>query len=105
MGKNATNVELAEVREGTLTAAGQSAGFFLRGRFAFSVTGDFVGTGHLEQSFDNGVSWIPVSLADGSPREFTGPDRVLVDEPEAGVLYRFRVTARTSGTFRWRFAQ
>ncbi len=105
MGKNAANIELAEVREGTLAAAGQSAGFFLRGRFSFAVTGDFAGSGRLEQSFDNGATWISVNLADGTPREFTAPDRILIDEPEAGVLYRFRVTERTAGTFRWRFAQ
>ncbi len=105
MGKNATGRELAEVKAGTLTAIGTSPAFYLRDRFAFAVSGDFVGTGRLEQSFDAGDSWLPVCLADGTPREFTAPDRILIDEPEAAVLYRFRATARTSGTFAWRFAQ
>lgn len=105
MGKTSQGVEIADVKEGTLAAVGASPATFMRGRFAFAVTGDFVGTGRLEQSFDNGTTWIPVCLADGSPREFTAPDRIVIDEPEAGIFYRFRVTARTSGTFKWRFAQ
>ncbi len=105
MGKNVAGRELAEVKQGNLTAIGPTSGFYLRGRFAFSVTGDFVGTARLEQSFDGGANWIAVNLSDGSAREFTAPDRIVIDEPESGVQYRFRVTARTSGTFAWRFAQ
>jgi hypothetical protein len=73
--------------------------------FNFALSGTFVGTLILERSFDAGATALPITLVDGTVKEFTAPDSAVLEEPESGVLYRVRATAWTSGTANWRFSK
>lgn len=92
---------------GSFTATGQSGNFPPKaGRpFNVSVRGTFVGTVQLERSFD-GTNWFVASRdSAGTAAAWTAPMSVVVEEPEAGVLYRLNCTAYTSGTITYRMSQ
>ena len=65
----------------------------LSSRFNLDISGTFVGTVELQRSFDGGSSF---QVVDGETH--TAPVSKVLEEPEAGVLYRFECTAYTSGT-------
>jgi hypothetical protein len=91
---------------GTFTGTGQSAAVGVQpGAFNVSQWGTFAATVQLERSFDNGVTWLPIT-ANGTQLElFTAPVSEIWVEPEAGVLYRLNDTAYTSGTVNYRISQ
>jgi len=97
--------ELGTVNSGSLTAVGASPWCAARGRTNLFLTGPFVGEARFEASFDGGATVVPVTLADSTVRTFTGPDRLVFDEPERGILYRVACTKYTSGTIKWRMSQ
>ena len=70
-----------------------------------SVWGTFVGTVALQRSFDSGVTWLPLTAAGVATASYTAPASEQVNEPEAGVEYRFACTAYTSGTINYRISQ
>jgi hypothetical protein len=98
-----------------LNSAAASGAVDVSGPFNFalwSVAG-FVGTAQLERSFDNGSTWLPVTLPDGpvaTKLTWTGTgaaNETLVDTvlafPE-NLEYRVNVTAWTSGALAWRIS-
>jgi hypothetical protein len=90
------------------TSTGQSSAFEPHaGRpFNVSVWGTFVGTIDLERSFDDGSTWLKCSRdSAGTAASFTAAASVVVEEPEAGVLYRLNATALSSGTANYRISQ
>ena len=96
---------------GTFGETGQSPSFrpVLRrlgeGQFNVSLSGTFVATVALERSFD-GTNWFTCSRdSAGTAASWTAPMSVVVEEPEAGVLYRLNCTAFTSGTVTYRMSQ
>jgi len=97
------DIDRADVDEGSIaTHVGNNATHaWVRvfGACAVSVSGVFVGTMQLECSFDGGATAIAV----GDP--ITKPWRGVIDEPEHGMLYRWRCTAYTSGPVHYRFAR
>lgn len=73
--------------------------------FNVSVYGTFVGTVVLEKTFDNGTNYIPVLRPNsGTAISYTAPGTEVLCEPEAGVKYRLRCTAYTSGTINTRLS-
>jgi hypothetical protein len=93
---------------GTFAATGQSGWMDARMSFPMNVAlfGTFVATVALECSFDGGTTAIPVSRdALGTPATFTAPVRLVVQEGEGGVPYRWNCTAYTSGTVSWRLSE
>ena len=72
---------------------------------------NFVGSVQLERSFDGSSTYQVVTEANsGSPAVYTGAGAAFTFstsfyEPELGVLYRFRVTAYTSGSLTYRISQ
>ncbi len=67
-------------------------------RFNMSISGTFVGTIALQRSFDEGVTFFDVE-------EFTAPvektgDHSVRNATTRPLLYRFNVSAYTSGTIR-----
>lgn len=74
------------------------------GKFNFTLTGTFGATVQLQRSFDNGVTWVPVTNL-GASVSFTGPCTEVCEEPEDGVLYRAYCAAYTSGTIAYRLSQ
>ena len=102
MGKpNTATTDLAKM---VYTVAANSATTFQFtgapvGFFNVTITGTFVGTIQLENSFDGGVNWAPMSGSTvGTTATFAAPTQFLANEPEAGVLWRVNCTAYTSGT-------
>ena len=89
---------------GVLDAA--TGGAQVQGTFNLTVSGTFVATVAAERSFDGGTIWVPV-WADGAgvPLTFTAPASHVMVEPEAGVLWRLRCSAYTSGTANARVSQ
>lgn len=93
------------------TAVGADISVPMTGYFNVAVWGTFVGTIQLERTFDpatqdDTANWIPCSLSpDGSVAAYTGPASVVGFEPEAGVRYRLRCTAFTSGPINGRISQ
>jgi hypothetical protein len=64
-----------------------------------AITGTFVATLQLENSFDGGTTWAPMSGSTvGTTATFTAPTQFMANEVEAGVLWRANCTAWTSGT-------
>jgi len=93
---------------GAFTATGQSGPFRPQaGRpFNLSIWGTFTGTIDLERSFDDGSTWLKCSRdSAGTTASFTVAASVVVEEPEAGVLYRLNATALSSGTANYRISQ
>lgn len=74
------------------------------GNFNIAVSGTFVGTVVLEKSFDK-TTYIPVSRpGTGTAISYTAPGAEVLSEPEAGVTYRWRCSAFTSGTINVRIS-
>jgi hypothetical protein len=107
MGKYTTTSQdsALSVREGTLTSATGGTSSVRQGIFNVSVWGTFVATVTIERSFDAGTTWLNCSKGDGTANSFTAGFTITCQEPEAGVHYRVRTTAYTSGTVNWRFSQ
>ena len=84
----------------TFIAVGVSGGVELTGGFNITISGVFVGLIiQLERSFNNGVTWFPVSKdASGVAITFTTPVSLSGYEYESGVQYRFNCTGLTSGS-------
>ncbi|AIY40186.1 hypothetical protein LT85_1028 [Collimonas arenae] len=94
------------VLTGALSSAVAGAQAPLLGDFNIAVWGTFVGTLTLENSYDAGTTWIPViNKHTGNNITWTTPGALQEDEVEAGVYYRLRMTAFTSGTANWRISQ
>ena len=108
MGKSSTigGDEAVRVTEGTLATSGASPTFEASGRFNVTVwdAGD-LGTVsiNIERSFDGGANW-RVCTAAGETVTFTGEFTEVLDEPEAGVLYRLNIEL-AEGTLGYRFSQ
>ena len=107
MGTGTGGAELGRnVGTGNFTSAASGAAVGASGYFNVSVWGVFVGTVVLERSFDAGTTWLSVSEdLYGTAVAFTTPTSVTAWEPEAGVIYRCRCSAYTSGTAKWRISQ
>lgn len=75
------------------------------GHFNFVLNGTFVGTVGVDKTYDDGVTWLPASDVTGTAVSLTAPGAKLLRELEAGVGYRTRCTAYTSGTATARLAQ
>lgn len=97
---------------GTFVATGSSAPFSpensvgngVSAPFNMSLWGTFVGTIYIERSFDNGATYLPITAL-GSSVTFSAPASEVFEEPEAGVLWRLRCSAYTSGTVNYRLSQ
>ena len=99
---------------GTFTATGVTAAPYFSPEYTSSVDGSapfnmslwgtFVGTVQLERSFDNGVTFLPLTAL-GTAITFTAPATEVFNEPESGVQYRLNCTAFTSGTINYRLSQ
>lgn len=103
---------MSQALTGTFAATGQSAVFLPDGigdlvdrAFNISLWGTFVATVQLERSFDNGVTWLPLTAGGTATLKFTAPCSESAGETEAGVLYRLNCTAYTSGTVNYRLSQ
>jgi hypothetical protein len=86
-----------------VTAAVAVQGFV---NLSIRVPAAFSGTVSAERSFDNGTTWLPVR-ADGygTPVAFAAADSSVEYEPEAGMLWRLRASAYTSGSCEGRISQ
>ncbi|HMP63137.1 MAG TPA: hypothetical protein PKA17_08670, partial [Phenylobacterium sp.] len=80
---------------GLFSATGQSEKFAPDSRpgaprrFNLSLWGTFSGSVQVERSFDGGTSWIACSRdGAGSPALYSAPVSLVMEEPEAGVIYR-----------------
>lgn len=74
--------------------------------FNISLWGTFVATVKVQRSFDDGSTWVDCSRdSAGTTASYTAPASLLVEEPEAGVLYRLNCSAYTSGTINYRISQ
>lgn len=94
------------VVSGTFTATGRSAAFtrdYNQRGFNFTLSGTFVATVQLERSFDQGVTWHPVT-AFGTDVEFTIPVSETWEDPES-TLYALNCENYTSGTVTYRLSQ
>jgi hypothetical protein len=75
-------------------------------RFNLSLWGAFTGVVGVERSFDRGVSWIGCSRdGAGTPAVYSTPVSLVLEEPEAGVIYRLNCTALSAGTVSYRLSQ
>jgi len=75
-------------------------------RFNLSLWGTFSGSVRVERSFDGGATWLECSRdGAGTPAAYAAPISVVMEEPEAGVLYRLNCTTRSSGTVNYRLSQ
>ena len=97
---------------GAFAGTGQSEGFAPDSRpgaprrFNLSLWGTFSGTVQVERSFDRGASWLACSRdGAGTPASYSAPVSLVMEEPEAGVLYRLNCTALSSGTVNYRLSQ
>ena len=92
--------------EGALRAISVSAHDTFDGKFNVTISGTFSGTVKVERSFDAGANWHVCSRdSAGTEAAFTAPASIVLEEPEAGVLYRLNCTAYTSGTINYRISQ
>ncbi len=71
-----------------------------RGYLHAYVYGTFVATAALERSYDGGTTWLPVEVTPGSAYTKTAAGSTVIFVPEAkgDVLYRWKLSAFTSGT-------
>lgn len=105
---NRTTVAHVATGAGTPTASSSAANGATRvntdvrrstsGFFHFRVTGTFVGTVILEQSHDNGTTWLPMKDTLGNAVSLTAPGIFTCRETEKDVGFRSNCTAYTSGT-------
>lgn len=95
---------------GTFTGAASSAWFASsRGKLAVRLEGaSWVGVSvKLETSSDQGVTVSPATTDSiGTAAVYTSPiGKLVVEEPDDGVLYRWTCTAFTSGTVKYGITQ
>jgi len=98
--------EVATATLGALNAA--TAGVLMHGLLNLTVLvpSAFVGTVLAERSFDGGATWAPLwTDAYGVQLTFAAAGTVTVLEAEAGVLWRLRCSAYTSGSATARVSQ
>lgn len=97
--------------QSTFTATGASAAFApILGRdFNVSLWNTpghtFVASVQLERSFDNGVTWLPITAAGTQLYQWTAPASEVANECEGNVLYRLNCTSYTSDTVNYRISQ
>ena len=90
---------------GTFTGTGASSSINVRGGFNTALWGVFVGTVILEQSYDGGATWLPVSVdTSGTANAYTAPMNIVWIQPERDVFSRLRCSAFTSGTINYRIS-
>ena len=96
-----------ETVTGTLVATGGSIVFQPIPNKSFNVWmyGTFVATLVFQRSFDGGTTWLTVPKPDLTDASFSGPINFEVVEARASTTYRWNVSAYTSGTISYRFAQ
>ena len=87
-----------------LEALGRTPSARIQGNFNHSLDGTFIATLQLEKSYDNGLTWNPIT-AGGSVTTYTTPVEELYSEPEFGTLYCWNCTAYTSGIIIARISQ
>lgn len=92
-------------KTGSFTGTGQSDTVCLKGQFNVTIWGTFVGTVHMERSFDGGTTWVDYTSPNNNAFTWTGAISTVGEEPEVGVLYRLDCTAFTSGTINYRISQ
>jgi hypothetical protein len=102
---------MATLTTGSFTATGDSAsvvpvaaGAFKSG-FNATIWGTFVGSIQLQRSFDQGITWVPITIGGAAALTYTAPASELVSEVESGVSWRCACTAYTSGTINYRLSQ
>ena len=91
---------------GSFAATGQSAAFTpIAGRdFNIAMSGTFVATVQLEQSFD-GTNWLAIKVDDTQLCVFTSTGVRSWANSESGVQFRLNCTAYSSGTVTYRVSQ
>ena len=103
---------------GSFTATGQSGSFLpyvnARGTtnaFNIVLSGTAVAIVQLERSFDQGSTWVKLTV-NGTQLykwSYDGSNTVNIsetaEEPEQGVFYRLNCTSYTSGTLNYRISQ
>lgn len=102
-GMGVSFVNRAKVDE-VLNAVEASSSARMRGTFNVSLDGTFVATLQLERSYDNGITWNPLT-AGGTTIEFSAPCEEIFSEPESGVIYRWNCVDYTSGSIEARISQ
>lgn len=102
-GMGVSFVNRAKVDE-VLNAVETTTSARMRGTFNASLDGTFVATLQIERSYDNGVTWNPLT-AMGLAITFSVPCEEIFSEPESGVLYRWNCVAYTSGNIEARISQ
>jgi hypothetical protein len=98
---------------GSFASAVAGASIQTRDSFNVAIYGVFSATIVLEKSYDRqnvandgAATWSAVSRdIAGNPASYSAPTGVVVSEPEAGVYYRLRCSAFTSGVANWRLSQ
>lgn len=91
---------------GSLSADGPSSSFQPVANKPFNVfiTGGFTATVTLQRTYDGGATWLDCSKPDLSVAAFTAATNFVVDEPEAGVLYRVNVASYSGSPVGYRFS-
>lgn len=99
-------IELAgTVVSSTFTGTGSSASTQIFGMGNVTLTGTYVATVVIERSFDGGSTFSPLPLdTAGTANAYTAPVTLVINETEAGVFYRVRCSAYTSGTVTYRIS-
>lgn len=88
---------------GSFVGTGNSTAQTFYGPFNVFLWGTFAATVLLQRSFDSGLSWVTCSTdSSGTLASYTSALSIVVNEPEAGIQYRLRCSAYTSGTVNYR---
>jgi hypothetical protein len=93
---------------GQFTGTGASNSLRVRGDFNVSVwpndpAAPVIASFHMERSFDNGVTWLQVTLLD-QDFALVNDFSTTLSEPEANVSYRLVCDAFTGGAAKWRIS-
>lgn len=105
LGQSARPIPDNVIASGIFSGTGPDTAVLMLGAFNISIWGTFVATIEFERSFDGGTTWIPVCFPDGTPIRFFAPKSGAWAEIEAGVYYRVRCSAYTSGAANWRISR
>ena len=90
----------------SISSQAAGTGIHIRGRFNASIQGTFEGTVALQRSHDDGSNWETVSRdSAGTAATYTAPCSLIVEEPGIKTMYRWNVTAYTSGTVNARISR
>ena len=90
--------------QGQLAAVGMSDPIRVKGVFNVAVTGEFEATYQVVRSFDNGLTYHPLTALGGA-FSFSAPAQEMFDEPERVALYAIECTAYDSGVIVYRISQ